>query len=231
MATDSASSSGPLRSSASSAASVRATSQRLTASTELPPPSGRSNSSRLGTRPPTPNGRRFYESALDDYDDDHLSASGIATPGTGAVTPFGFPGLPGLGTPGAPSQLPSGAATPRGRPESRLAKGFTALRSRLPSPAYALENSGSVGECFDDFCAWAFVVPPCVLWMFDVDEARYGVTDSTSGVPTLAARDHLANERTWLAYLRTSLAIASTGVGTSRFPSCIILQVVSLNHA
>lgn len=27
------------------------------------------------------------------------------------------------------------------------------------------------------------------------------------------ARDHLANERTWLAYLRTSLAIASTGVG------------------
>ncbi|KAG8700768.1 hypothetical protein FRC08_004458 [Ceratobasidium sp. 394] len=27
------------------------------------------------------------------------------------------------------------------------------------------------------------------------------------------ARDHLANERTWLAYVRTSLAIASTGVG------------------
>jgi len=27
------------------------------------------------------------------------------------------------------------------------------------------------------------------------------------------ARDHLANERTWLAYLRTSLALASTGVG------------------
>lgn len=27
------------------------------------------------------------------------------------------------------------------------------------------------------------------------------------------ARDHLANERTYLAYLRTSLAIASTGVG------------------
>jgi len=26
------------------------------------------------------------------------------------------------------------------------------------------------------------------------------------------ARDHLANERTWLAYVRTSLAIASTGV-------------------
>ncbi|KAG8715065.1 hypothetical protein FRC11_005931 [Ceratobasidium sp. 423] len=28
----------------------------------------------------------------------------------------------------------------------------------------------------------------------------------------LQARDHLANERTWLAYVRTSLAIASTGV-------------------
>jgi len=27
------------------------------------------------------------------------------------------------------------------------------------------------------------------------------------------ARDHLASERTWLAYVRTSLAIASTGVG------------------
>lgn len=27
------------------------------------------------------------------------------------------------------------------------------------------------------------------------------------------ARDHLANERTWLAYVRTSLAIAGTGVG------------------
>lgn len=27
------------------------------------------------------------------------------------------------------------------------------------------------------------------------------------------ARDHLANERTWLAYVRTSLSIASTGVG------------------
>lgn len=27
------------------------------------------------------------------------------------------------------------------------------------------------------------------------------------------ARDHLANERTWLAYIRTSLAIAGTGVG------------------
>ncbi|KAG8910418.1 hypothetical protein FRC02_007212, partial [Tulasnella sp. 418] len=26
------------------------------------------------------------------------------------------------------------------------------------------------------------------------------------------ARDHLANERTWLAYIRTSLAISSTGV-------------------
>ncbi|KIJ54900.1 hypothetical protein M422DRAFT_84905, partial [Sphaerobolus stellatus SS14] len=29
------------------------------------------------------------------------------------------------------------------------------------------------------------------------------------------ARDHLANERTWLAYVRTSLAIAGTGVGES----------------
>jgi Domain of unknown function (DUF202) len=27
------------------------------------------------------------------------------------------------------------------------------------------------------------------------------------------ARDHLANERTWLAYVRTSLSIAGTGVG------------------
>ena len=31
------------------------------------------------------------------------------------------------------------------------------------------------------------------------------------------ARDHLANERTWLAYVRTSLAIAGTGVGVSLF--------------
>jgi len=45
------------------------------------------------------------------------------------------------------------------------------LGSRIPSPSYTLENTGS------------------------------------------AARDHLANERTWLAYLRTSLALASTGVG------------------
>ena len=33
-----------------------------------------------------------------------------------------------------------------------------------------------------------------------------------------AARDHLANERTWLAYLRTSLALASTGVGAPPDP-------------
>ena len=31
------------------------------------------------------------------------------------------------------------------------------------------------------------------------------------------ARDHLANERTWLAYVRTSLSIAGTGVGVSSF--------------
>lgn len=31
----------------------------------------------------------------------------------------------------------------------------------------------------------------------------------------ISARDHLANERTWLAYLRTSLSIASAGVGES----------------
>lgn len=31
------------------------------------------------------------------------------------------------------------------------------------------------------------------------------------------ARDHLASERTWLAYVRTSLAIASAGVGTSEW--------------
>lgn len=33
------------------------------------------------------------------------------------------------------------------------------------------------------------------------------------------ARDHLASERTFLAYIRTSLAIASTGVGASCFVS------------
>jgi len=33
------------------------------------------------------------------------------------------------------------------------------------------------------------------------------------------ARDHLASERTFLAYVRTSLSFASAGVGTSSFPS------------
>lgn len=33
------------------------------------------------------------------------------------------------------------------------------------------------------------------------------------------ARDHLASERTFLAYMRTSLAIASSGVGTFSIPS------------
>ena len=36
------------------------------------------------------------------------------------------------------------------------------------------------------------------------------------------ARDHLASERTFLAYVRTSLAIASTGVGTS-FSVCLFI--------
>ena len=36
------------------------------------------------------------------------------------------------------------------------------------------------------------------------------------------ARDHLANERTWLAYLRTSLALASTGVGTLLYPPFVL---------
>lgn len=31
-----------------------------------------------------------------------------------------------------------------------------------------------------------------------------------TGVPS--ARDHLASERTWLAYIRTSLAVSSSGV-------------------
>lgn len=29
------------------------------------------------------------------------------------------------------------------------------------------------------------------------------------------ARDHLANERTWLAYIRTSITISGTGIGSS----------------
>lgn len=41
------------------------------------------------------------------------------------------------------------------------------------------------------------------------------------------ARDHLASERTFLAYVRTSLAIASTGVGTSckRLPSAVLIPI------
>lgn len=41
------------------------------------------------------------------------------------------------------------------------------------------------------------------------------------------ARDHLANERTWLAYLRTSLAIASTGVGEFPTPCGIFVSLLT----
>ncbi|CAE6473524.1 unnamed protein product [Rhizoctonia solani] len=42
------------------------------------------------------------------------------------------------------------------------------------------------------------------------------------------ARDHLANERTWLAYVRTSLAIASTGVAYVRTSLAIASTGVAL---
>lgn len=44
------------------------------------------------------------------------------------------------------------------------------------------------------------------------------------------ARDHLANERTWLAYLRTSLAIASTGVGAFTYHSSNIIYSSFTQH-
>ncbi|KAF8334689.1 uncharacterized protein EI90DRAFT_3049860 [Cantharellus anzutake] len=44
------------------------------------------------------------------------------------------------------------------------------------------------------------------LWLNKLDPSK---TLENSGS---VARDHLANERTWLAYLRTSLALASAGV-------------------
>lgn len=45
------------------------------------------------------------------------------------------------------------------------------------------------------------------------------------------ARDHLANERTWLAYLRTSLAIASTGVGKpSRLKTTTMRSTLGPKH-
>lgn len=74
------------------------------------------------------------------------------------------------------------------------------LRSRLKalSPAYTLENSGSVGK------------PPVTSQGVSLISELPGLFANPW---MIAARDHLANERTWLAYLRTSLAIASTGVG------------------
>jgi hypothetical protein len=41
------------------------------------------------------------------------------------------------------------------------------------------------------------------------------------------ARDHLASERTFLAYVRTSLAIASTGVGECELLSNLQISQVS----
>lgn len=46
------------------------------------------------------------------------------------------------------------------------------------------------------------------------ENASLNLTLENSGS---VARDHLASERTFLAYVRTSLAIASTGVGQSTF--------------
>jgi hypothetical protein len=70
-------------------------------------------------------------------------------------------------------------------------KGFLGLVDKF-SPQMVLENSGSVGEYKTCFQVKRQLTPDRLL----------------------QARDHLANERTWLAYVRTSLAIASTGVGT-----------------
>lgn len=45
------------------------------------------------------------------------------------------------------------------------------------------------------------------------------------------ARDHLASERTFLAYVRTSLALASSGVGESTSPGCCITVLMSFTLA
>jgi Domain of unknown function (DUF202) len=94
--------------------------------------------------------------------------------------------------------------------------------SPSPPPGHCHHHHAESWLDIDSVCRFDTRSPTLLV---QNSQSKLNLTSLTSHLPVSlslknqgsVARDHLASERTFLAYMRTSLAIASTGVGTS-FP-------------